>query len=522
MSTATSIHSLQATVDHVLDSARFKASPTLSRLLRYLAAHHDLAAAGRLNAYSIATDALDQPTEFDPQSNAMVRVYITRLRTLLSRHAAEEGRASGHALRLPAGSYRLELIDAGADGHAEALQPSIAILPLSNLSGDERQRLLCTGLSHEMLNLLSQTRQIRVLGADTVFRYRDRDIEPVVAGTELEVDYVLSGTLRTDAASLVITATLTDVLERRQVWAQRYPIALDHAAILEVQDELAASVCATLVSMGGVIDLAQRHKHSPAFSAYEAVLRFYEYQETYSPQMHAAVREALEQAVRIEPAYAEAWGCLSGIHINEYIFDFNRRDGYEDPLTRGAGAAKRALALEPGNLLARYALATGHFYRGEMTLFRAMTGEILDLAPNRIEIMAGLGLHLANGGDWEQGLALLDRARALNPLHPSWYWFPYVLDAYRRRDYSRALACANRLTMPEFFWESLYLAMIHGQLGTQADAHAALERCLAIRPDLASKAREIIARVIPQPELAEHCVEGLVKAGLTLAPARSD
>ena len=175
------------------------------------------------------------------------------------------------------------------------------------------------------------------------------------------------------------------------------------------------------------------------FSAYSAVLRFHEYQENYTPPLHAATREALEQAGQVAPDYAEAWGCLAGVYMNEYMFDFNPREGSGGPL---------------------------------------------------------------------------ERARALNPGHPSWYWFGFSLEAYCRRDYVKALTFANRLTMPEFFWEPLYVAMIQGQIGATAEAHEALDRCVALRPDLKANAREIVGRVIRQPDVVEHCIDGLRKAGL--------
>jgi hypothetical protein len=111
---------------------------------------------------------------------------------------------------------------------------------------------------------------------------------------------------------------------------------------------------------------------------------------------------------------------------------------------------------------------------------------------------------------------LAAQARQINPHHPGWYWFPSFFDAYRKNDYRDALDVALKINMPGFWRTHLALAAAYGQLGEQEAASNAVRELLSIRPDFAVVAREELGKWW-DPELIEHLIEGLRKAGLEIA-----
>jgi hypothetical protein len=119
-------------------------------------------------------------------------------------------------------------------------------------------------------------------------------------------------------------------------------------------------------------------------------------------------------------------------------------------------------------------------------------------------------------GEWQRGLELMQRAMSLNPRHSSWYWFPFVLDAYCRKDYSRALDHAVRLNLPGFYWSHLCFAMVHGQLGNREEAARALRELVALYPDFGRHARHELDKALASVHV-EHLLDGLRKAGLEIA-----
>lgn len=515
-------------VQRILDGAAFQAAPNLARLLRYLVEETLAGRADRLKAYTIAVEALGQPASFDPQDSALVRVQAGRLRALLDRYYQQAGRADPVRLVIPKGGYAVQFQAPAAtpppDGSPAAGEllrmlhgPVLAVAPCHYLGGDDRSAAFGDGMTQEIIHLLTQCRELHVIAPDTMWQYRKRGVTARDLRNALGVDYVLNSNLRLDGNRVRVIASLTDAETGVCLWTQRYDQTLTLAHLFEVQDDIAQRIAALLGQPHGVVQRLVRRKPLPDLEAYTAVLRFYEYLEDFSVANHARTREALERAVEREPGYAEAWGCLAIVYAGEHMFGFNPRCDDAPPLERARTAALRALKLDPYSITGHYALALSDYYRREMALFRETAERALNLAPNRSDILANLGLHLAYDGQWERGLALLDKARRLNPLHPGWYWFPYALDHYRRGQYAEALRAARRLHLPDFFWEPLFIAMICGQLGREEEAQTALARLLELRPDIITAAAQVIGIIVLDPALVAHCVEGLRKAGLQTA-----
>jgi hypothetical protein len=167
----------------------------------------------------------------------------------------------------------------------------------------------------------------------------------------------------------------------------------------------------------------------------------------------------------------------------------------------------------PSNHLAYHALASVEFFRKELDAFQIATARAIALNPMDGFTLAYLGFLTAYAGDWERGGALSAKARILNPHHPGWYWFVPCFDAYRKGEYKVSLEFAHKVNMPGFWRTQLAIAANSGQLGQQPAAKEALQTLLMQRPDIAKSPREELA-IWWQPDMVEHLVLGLSKAGL--------
>ena len=259
---------------------------------------------------------------------------------------------------------------------------------------------------------------------------------------------------------------------------------------------------------------ALRSKPSDQLSPYEALLRSFGYGERRTPDEHAAARAGLERAVQLAPTYADGWAMLSILHTEEYATGFNAQG---DALGRALQAAERAAEIEPSNALAHNALARARFFRKELQSFRIAAERTIARNPLDGGTIAFMGVLTAYSGDWEHGCAMVERAAQLNPRHPGWYWFPLFYNAYRKGDYSAALAAALKINLPHFFYSHAVLAAAYGQLGNDEAAREAVRALVALRPDFADIGRDDLAKWYP-PELVEHLIDGLRKAGLELPP----
>jgi tetratricopeptide (TPR) repeat protein len=312
---------------------------------------------------------------------------------------------------------------------------------------------------------------------------------------------------------------LVDANSGAHLWAETYDSTFRPEEIFALLDDVVPRIVSTVADPYGVLphtmSEALRNRDPERLTPYEAVLRSFAHFPRLFAEEHAAARAGLERAVQQAPGYSDGWAMLSLLVREEYTHAFNVRP---DPIGRAFAAARRAVEAAPSNHLAYHALASAQFFRREFQAFRNSAERAIALNPMDGFTAAYMGFLIAYGGDWDRGCALSERARRLNPHHPGWYWFPSFFDAYRKGDYRGALGVALKVNMPGFWRTNLALAVAYGQLGEREAASNAIRELLAVRPDFPAVAREELGKFW-DPELVEHLIDGLRKAGLEIAPA---
>jgi hypothetical protein len=209
-------------VAHVLLSSGFRSAPVLARLLKFLAIGSHPGTALRLTAYQIAVAVFDQPTDFDPQTNSLVRVNMGRLRQLLAEYYAETGADDPWQLYLPRGSYTLRLVEnkrERASGHS---LPSVAVVRFDNLIQDPERNWFCDGMTLELIHLLTQNAHLRVVVPHTLFPLPWRMGQSVKLTTDYElvcgVAMKDTGKKPPNQFEFHFTATLNEVAGQRTLW----------------------------------------------------------------------------------------------------------------------------------------------------------------------------------------------------------------------------------------------------------------------------------------------------------------
>lgn len=393
----------------------------------------------------------------------------------------------------------------------------IAVLPFKCASGNNDLNSLAEGLSEDIVTGLARFSYLRVIARSSSSRYANELLDVRTAGKTLGARYLLEGSLRQSGMKLRIAVQLVDTSSGAHLWAESYDRAFSMETVFELQDDVVSRIVSTIADSHGVLphsmSEAVRSKDPGQLSPYEALLRSFGYFERVSVEEHTLTRDSLERAVQQAPGHAECWAMLTILYVEEYIHGFNARP---DPLGRALAAARQAVEAAPSSHLAYHALATVLYYRRELQAFRNAAERAVTLNPMDGYIAAYQGFLTAYSGDWERGCALAARARKLNPHHPGWYWFPNVFDAYRKSDYRAALDAALKINMPRFWRAHLALAAIYGQLGEREAAHTALQQLLLLKPEFAGSAREELGKTW-NPELVEHLMDGLRKAGLAIA-----
>jgi serine/threonine protein kinase/tetratricopeptide (TPR) repeat protein len=393
----------------------------------------------------------------------------------------------------------------------------VAVLPFKYGGGNTELTALAEGLSEDIVTGFSRFSYLRVIARSSSSRYAHELLDVRSAGKALGARYVMEGSLRQAGAKVRIAVQLVDTSSGAHLWAETYDRTFSPETVFELQDDVVSRIVCTVADSHGVLphsmSEAVRSKGSDQLSPYEALLHSFGYFERVSAEEHAVTRDNLERAVRQVPGHADCWAMLTILYVEEYIHGFNPKP---DPLPRALAAARRAVEAAPSNHLAYHALATVLFYRRELQAFRNAADRSVALNPMDGYTAAYQGFLTAYAGDWERGCAWAERARKLNPHHPGWYWFPTVFDAYRKRDYRAAQDAALKINMPRFWRAHLALAVIRAQLNEPDAARASLQQLLLLRPEFAASARQELGKTW-DPDLVEHLIDGLRKAGLEIA-----
>jgi TolB-like protein/DNA-binding winged helix-turn-helix (wHTH) protein len=389
----------------------------------------------------------------------------------------------------------------------------IAVLPFKSSGSDAHLAAWAEGLTEEIVTGLSRFSYLRVIAAASTSRYAGTSIDVRAVGEKVGARYVMEGSLRQAGERVRLAAQLVDCKSGAHLWAETYDRPFSPQAEFELLDGIVPQIVSTIADTYGVLPRSMseslRRRDASDLSPYEAVLRGFAFFQRVSAEEHLPARAALEHAVEQAPGYADAWAMVSLIYKEEFTHRFNVRP---DPLERARAAAQRAVEIAPSNHLAHHALAAAEFFLKEGQSFRIAATRAIDRNPMDGFTLAYLGFLIAYSGDWEQGGELSRKARGLNPHHPGWYWFVPCFDAYRNSDYSTALEFAHRVNMPGFWRTNLAIAAACGQLG-EASAASTLQLLLKQRPDIAEAPREELS-VWWQPDLVEHLIAGLAKAGL--------
>jgi TolB-like protein/class 3 adenylate cyclase len=407
--------------------------------------------------------------------------------------------------------------DAGAIRAEEGFW--VAVLPFKYSGSNAELTALAEGLTEEIVTGLSRFSYLKVIARSSTSHYANESVDVRSAGKQLGARYVMEGSLRQAGTRLRIAVQLVDTSSGAHLWAETYDRPFQSEAVFELQDELVPRIVSTVADMHGVLPRSMsevvRLQAADQMSPYEALLRSFGYNERFTPEDLAEVRNCLERAVQQAPGNADCWAMLSLMYANEYGHWDNAGP---DSLDRALRAARTAVEAAPLHSLPYYALAQALFFQREIPACRVAAERAVSLNPMDGATAAFMGMLIAYGGDWERGCTLSDKGSQLNPNHPGWYRYPAWHDAYRKKEYGKALDVALRLNAPQNYYTHAVLAICYAQLDRMEEAHKALRDMLALKPNYAEVARELHGRWI-EPDLVEQLMDGLRKAGLEIADA---
>jgi TolB-like protein/Flp pilus assembly protein TadD len=231
-----------------------------------------------------------------------------------------------------------ELEAARQEGRAAAAietygDKSIAVLPFVNMSSDPEQEYFADGISEELLNLLAQIPELRVISRSSAFSFKGKDVDIPTVARQLNVAHVLEGSVRKSGNTIRITAQLIEASTDRHLWSETYDRTLDD--IFAIQDEVAAHVVEELRL--NLLDGPPTVKvMDPA--AYTLFLQARSIVTLEDRERFEVAESLLEDVLEVEPEHVESMMLLDYVRIGWHEIQ---------PAT-----LEQVLAIEPDNQVA--------------------------------------------------------------------------------------------------------------------------------------------------------------------------
>jgi TolB-like protein len=379
---------------------------------------------------------------------------------------------------------------------------SIAVLPFVNMSPDKDQEYFADGISEELLNLLAQVPELRVIARTSSFSFKGKDVDIAEIARRLNVANVLEGSVRKAGDRIRITAQLVRASDSSHLWSQTYDRKLTD--VFAVQDEIAAAVVSQLKIK--LLGAAPKAKATDP----KAYALFLQAREIARQWTGAALEQSIalyQQALRIDPAYVAAWVGLTdaysgqvsmyhrpadeGIQLareatekalaidSQYAPAHARLGGiaiyYDRDLAAGARHIEHALALEPANpdIIAFAAGLARRLGRLDQTI--ALGEYLIVLDPVNADGRYELATAYYFAGRLDEAIATYRADLRLFPASVGEH--AMIGDVLLRKGDAKA-ALAEIQQEPDESWRLAGLSMAYHALGQQAESDAALRELI--------------------------------------------
>jgi adenylate cyclase len=401
---------------------------------------------------------------------------------------------------------------------------SVVVLPFLNLSADARQEYLSDGITDSLTtDLLRALPGSFVVSRDTAYTYKGKAADARQIGRELDVRYVLEGSVLPDGDLVRVNAQLIDAETGGHLWAERFD--LTRRDVLQVQDDIVGRLSRAIGLK--MIDTEARRSERDKPKSPEAVdLVMRGKAIANRPTSRATMvqaRDLFEQALNVERDNPEALAGIATTYVFEALNGYHET-GNEDRLHQAELLLTRALAIDPHQLMALKARAALLRAQGNFGDAIAAAEAVITENPGEPWAYKEIGLSTMYLGRAEQALGWFAKADRFGPRDPGrWTWLDgrghALILLGRDEEAIRFLRIALDAN-PNAVGTHAFLAAAYALTGRPDEARAALAQHDRLRPGetvMNFRRKSPVPLRLTSPEYQqqyERLKDGLRKAGM--------
>jgi adenylate cyclase len=406
--------------------------------------------------------------------------------------------------------------------HTRNRQPmhrlSIVVLPFSNLSNDPEQDYFADAITNDLTTDLSRIEDSFVIAPNTARSYAGKNLKAKQIGSELNVRYILDGSLRRTENQIRINAQLTDTETETTVWSDRFDG--DWTKSMQLEDEVTGRLARRLdLELTNEESRRAQAERPNNPDAVDLTMRAWSVlNQPYSREQLEQSRSLFEQALHIDAGLPKALVGLSQTLATEVNYRWSAAP--EEALARANEAVNRVLSGYPEDAMA-------HFVKGEILRaggkeFESAISEFnaaILINPSLAPAYASLGNTEIRAGRAQEAFAPLETAIRLSPRDPLlnvWYFNICHAHTHLGQDNAAIEWCRRSVAVSPFWISYVDLASAYAWTGRKDEAQAAVRELLKLMPNYTVD-RWTRAGFSNNPVFLtqyQRIIEGLRKAGL--------
>ena len=390
-------------------------------------------------------------------------------------------------------------------------KPSIAVLPLENLTGDPRQEYFTDGFTEQIITSLSKISSLFVISRNSTFTYKGKPVKVQLVGNELGVRYVLEGSVQKFSSRIRINVQLIDAISGQHVWAESYD--RDLKDIFGLQDEVILKITSAMsVNLTAGEQARAWAEGTKSLEAYLKLMQGREYLRKGNRESIALARRMAEEAIALDPDYAAAYALLGATHMNDLFLGTSRP---QDSIAKAIEFTQKALAMDDSLAEARSRLGVLYSWSGRYDEGIAEAERGVELDPNSGNANFLLAQVLRYAGRSKEAIPVIRKALRLEPIPPDIYVQNLALVYFQTGDCREAIAACDKGLKrdPDHLSSRVIMAAVYGSCGREKEARKEAAEVLRISPKFTV---ESFTRNLPYKNQSDkdRTINGLRKAGL--------